>query len=744
MGQFMRRPVRETTPGAPLLDAEGDDPLAAGARRLQAMIESRFGRVQADARDGTILACSASFAALLGMDRADLVGRRLPDLISPPGEDAWADIAAAAASAPEISATLAMRHADGRALRLRVHVGLVDGAPGEPQAVLLVEDVTGQVEVKARIEDDLRRLELALRGSRDGIWDWDVITGDSHFSDQMYRLLGYEPQEFPGTYEEWISRIHPDDRGIVAAAVRRHLDEDLPAYRLEYRMQTKDGSYRWFQSRGEAQWDDSGRPVRIAGSFTDITESKEFEQALEATRAFTLAVLGSLSAQIAVIDPTGMIVAVNAAWSNYGAERASFVSVPLDIGTNYFEAFEQSCAEDDSVSARVLAGIKDVLAGRRAEFRVEYRCPSKAARRWFVTTVTPLSIALGGAVIAHDDITAIKQAELALAESQGRLNMTLEAAKIVAWEIDVATGAIHEVGPVGDLVGRPAGFRHANARAFLRTVHRDDRRRLAETLLGAARDGRSFELDFRIPLAAGERWLLVKGRAARDEHNRPIKLLGIARDITEQHKAATTQQLLVSELNHRVKNMLAVVQSLATQTEGATRSVEEFQRAFALRLQALGRSHDLLTRDSWSGAQLSDIAREALAPYGHVRGASVRFDVAGPPVRLSPHAAVTLGMVFNELATNAAKYGAFSTSAGSVAVRWSIAPEVAGGAQTLELAWVESGGPEVRPPSQRGFGSLLITRAPIYELGARVELEFLPAGLQCRLALPLPRCMALD
>ena len=222
--------------------------------------------------------------------------------------------------APEISATLPMRHVDGRALRLHVHVGLVDGSPGEPQAVLLVEDVTEQVEAKARIEDDLRRMELALRGSRDGIWDWDVVTGESHFSDQMYRLLGYEPQAFPGTYEEWISRIHPDDRRTVAAAVGRHLDEDLPAYRLEYRMQTKDGSYRWFQSRGEAQWDDSGRPVRIAGSFTDITEAKEFEQALEVTRAFTLAVLGSLSAQIAVIDPTGVIVAVNSAWSKH--ERA--------------------------------------------------------------------------------------------------------------------------------------------------------------------------------------------------------------------------------------------------------------------------------------------------------------------------------------------------------------------------------------------------------------------------------------
>ena len=256
------------------------------------------------------------------MDRADLVGRRLPDLVSSRGEDAWADVAAAATRA-EISATLPMRHVDGRALRLHVHVGLVDGSPGEPQAVLLVEDVTGQLEAKARAEDDLRRMELALRGSRDGIWDWDVVTGESHFSDQMYRLLGYEPQAFPGTYEEWISRIHPDDRRTVAAAVARHLDEDLPAYRLEYRMQTKDGSYRWFQSRGEAQWDDSGRPVRIAGSFTDITEAKEFEQALEATRAFTLAVLGSLSAQIAVIDPTGVIVAVNSAWSNMNPSAAA-------------------------------------------------------------------------------------------------------------------------------------------------------------------------------------------------------------------------------------------------------------------------------------------------------------------------------------------------------------------------------------------------------------------------------------
>ena len=737
----MHRPLLDTPPGALFPDPDAAaNGVIADAKHLQTMIERSFGLVQLDLRDATIKCCNARFADLLGRPAAALVGQQFSELIASKGSVIWAEIALAAETDAGRWRIVAVRGADGRPRHLRVHIASLHGVSGQADVVLLVEDATAEAEAKAGLEDELRRLELAIRGSRDGIWDWDVVTGESRFSDQMYRLLGYTPQAFPGTYEEWISRIHPDDRDAVAKAVGRHLDEDLPAYRLEYRMQTKDGTYRWFQSRGEAQWDETGHPVRIAGSFTDITEAKQFEQALDATRAFTLAVLGSLSTQIAVIDPAGQIIAVNAAWSKHEPERAGFVSVPLVIGSNYFEAFRQSCAECDAVSAQVLAGIQDVLAGRRAEFRMEYRCPVRSAQRWFVTTVTPLSIAPGGAVIAHDDITAIKQAELALAESQARLNLTLHAANIVAWDIDIGTGTMREVGPVGDLVGQPAHFRHAHARRFLRGVHPDDRRRLMETLLAAARDRTSFEIDFRMPQPTGERWLLVKGRAARDELDRSAKLLGIARDVTEQHKAAATQQLLVSELNHRVKNMLAVVQSIATQNESATRSVEDFQHAFAQRLQALGRSHDLLTRHTWTGAQLSDIAREALAPYIAVRGGSLRFTVSGPAVRLSPHAAVTLGMVFHELATNAAKYGAFSVPDGAVSVTWQVA--LGGEDGPLELVWAESGGPEVRPPSQRGFGSLLITRAPIYELGARVELEFLPAGLRCRLTLPLTRCLA--
>jgi PAS domain S-box-containing protein len=199
-------------------------------------------------------------------------------------------------------------------------------------------------------------------------------------------------------------------------------------------------------------------------------------------------------------------------------------------------------------------------------------------------------------------------------------------------------------------------------------------------------------------------------------------------DVTERVRSEERQKLLVEELNHRVKNTLATVQSIAAQTLRGTPDPARFKHDFEARLMALSTTHGLLTATSWRSASLGDVLRAELAPYG-----AERVRLQGPELDLPPTQALTLGLVFHELATNAAKYGSLSAPTGDVEVGWSLA---AGDPPTLELTWREQGGPPVSPPRRRGFGSRLIERT----LGAGdSRLEFAPGGLVCRIRLPLAR-----
>jgi PAS domain S-box-containing protein len=200
----------------------------------------------------------------------------------------------------------------------------------------------------------------------------------------------------------------------------------------------------------------------------------------------------------------------------------------------------------------------------------------------------------------------------------------------------------------------------------------------------------------------------------------------ILRDITERHRHEKARETLVSELNHRVKNTLAVVLSLASQTLANATDLDAFEQAFMARIQALARAHDVLTRADWIGASLEDVAHHALSPFG-----LERFEIGGPEVTLAPSSAVTLTLAFNELATNAAKYGALSEPAGRVTLTWREQ------AQAIELLWRETGGPPVSAPVRLGFGSRLIDHVIAYEFDGESKLAYAPEGLTCRMRLPL-------
>ncbi len=199
-------------------------------------------------------------------------------------------------------------------------------------------------------------------------------------------------------------------------------------------------------------------------------------------------------------------------------------------------------------------------------------------------------------------------------------------------------------------------------------------------------------------------------------------------DITEQVEAQDRQRLLMDELNHRVKNTLATVQAIAQQTLRGSTTPERFTEAFESRLMALSKTHNALTDSHWSGAGLRQILWQELSPYG-----AERVTLSGPEIQLSARLALALGMVFHELATNAAKYGALS-EAGQLRVTWSVEDT-----EVLSLEWRETGGPTPKPPSRRGFGSRLIERSITGELQGTVAIDYDPAGLICRFTVPLNR-----
>jgi PAS domain S-box-containing protein len=203
------------------------------------------------------------------------------------------------------------------------------------------------------------------------------------------------------------------------------------------------------------------------------------------------------------------------------------------------------------------------------------------------------------------------------------------------------------------------------------------------------------------------------------------------RDISNQVAARERLTLLVNELNHRVKNTLATIQSVARQSLRSAPNLLEGQKVFDSRIVALSNAHDILTREHWEGASLRKIVAESLAPHAG-DGSERRLRFSGPEIRLRPKAALALSMALHELATNAIKYGAFSNTQGMVEVGWNIEDD-----GHFALRWSEKGGPVVSVPSKRGFGSRLIEQGLSQDLGGLVSLDFPSSGVVCSIRAPL-------
>jgi PAS domain S-box-containing protein len=326
-----------------------------------------------------------------------------------------------------------------------------------------------------------------------------------------------------------------------------------------------------------------------------------------------------------------------------------------------------------------------------------------------------------------------RQHEAVLEESEARLQEALTAGVVTAFEWDPRSGLSRRSENAAQILGF-GPHQTLTAAQFLALVHPDDRA-CFKALVGRVRvDSPSYSVTFRfIRPDGGEVWLEETSRAEFDTTGRFVRLKGLTRDITRRKQAEERQDLLIAELDHRVKNVLARVAVVAMHTRQGSGTMDEFVRALDGRIQSMAAAHALLSQSRWSGVGLTELISHQLAPYT----TDANITISGPDVMLSSAETQAVAMVIHELVTNAAKYGALSRPDGSVSVSWDrTGTDVAA---ILTVTWRELGGPPIAASLQSGYGSNLIRDLIPHELGGTVDLKFPSDGVCCKIEIPLER-----
>jgi PAS domain S-box-containing protein len=325
---------------------------------------------------------------------------------------------------------------------------------------------------------------------------------------------------------------------------------------------------------------------------------------------------------------------------------------------------------------------------------------------------------------------ARQNAEQELRESEQRFRLMLEHAPVMIWMSHPDGSCLH----LNQMLRTFWNVEEESVAEFdwRSTMHPDDADDIVAAMTQALGEHRQVSLKGRFSNASGEwRVLQTDARPRVAANGQFLGMIGVNVDVTDRERADAQRDLLLAELNHRVKNTLAVVQAIAHQTLRNT-DLDKARVAFDGRLAALAAAHNLLTQANWESAPLSQIVRDALP----AQGTSVdRLVTSGPRVRLPPKQALAITMALHELFTNAVKYGAFSDEQGRIELQWRVSD---GAEPRLTIVWQERGGPAVAPPDHKGFGSRLLERTLALDLDGEVVTEFQAEGLVCTIEAPIP------
>lgn len=606
------------------------------------------------------------------------------------------------------------------------------GDPADRRVAVLFYDITARKKAEAALRQREADLARVQRIGQVGGLDIDVADGlTSRRSPEYLRLHGLPPDLESETHADWLARVHPDDRAAADIALLAALEGPGDGYQNEYRIvRPSDGSVRWIHARADIERDGEGRAIRLRGAHVDVTDQKQAQAAWrESDERFRQ--FGEASQDVIWIRDAETLqwqYLTPAFEDIYGLSRREALE-----GDN-FRSWLDLIVFDDRAGA--MTNIQRVREGEHVTFEYRVRRPIDGAIRWLRNSDFPIMdetgrVRLVGG-IGHD-LTELR-------ETEARLQTLMQGIPQLVWRAD-------ELGLWTWASPQWTGFTGQSAEdsldfGWLAMVHPDDRAP-ARAAWSEARARGGFEVECRIRNAESSayRWFQTRAAPVRDESGMIVEWLGTSTDIHDLRDLQERQKILVAELQHRTRNLMAVVRSMSEKTARSSPDLADFRTRFSDRIDALSRVQGLLSRlddhDRVTFDELIEAELRVIADHPD------QISLSGPAgVRLRSSTVQTLAMALHELATNALKYGALAQPSGRLKIAWSVEQDPGDASPWLHIDWRETGvamPPPGSPPAGTGQGRELIERALPYQLQARTTYRLGPDGVHCTIAMSISK-----
>ncbi len=622
------------------------------------------------------------------------------------------------------NAEVIIERPDGTRLTALVNIRPLKDHRGQVQgAINCFQDISA----RKRIEEELQRknteLEDFFENSAIGL---HIVSADGTIlraNKAELDLLGYAPDEYVGRH---IAEFHVDAPIIGDILHRLSCGEKLD--RCPARLRAKDGSIKHVLITSNSRLDD-GKFVNTRCFTMDITSLHESELARRESEDRLAATYEAAPLGIAETDEAGRLLRVNDACCKIlGRPREQL------LGMTFVEYTHEADREED------FARYSQQMRGEISNYTIRKRTirpdGSVVYLDVYSSSVRDAHGNFRYGVRVFEDVTDKKLLEDQIRQSEQHMRDLLEALPAAVYTTDAQGRITYFNKAAVELAGRkpqigeqwcvtwrlywPDGTPLPHEECPMAIALRENRPIRDVEAVAERPDGS------RVPF-------MPYPTPLRDVEGRLIGGINMLVDISERKRAESQQKVLIDELNHRVKNTLATVQSLAAQTARHAENLRDFGPRFEARLVAMARAHDLLTKRHWQDAPLDALVHEVLAPL--ISGAAQRVRISGPAINLKPRTALSFTMALNELGTNAVKYGALSASGGELSIAWRTGEE--GGRTIIDVEWNERGGPPVIPPSRRGFGSRLMERCIEGDLNGTLDLAFEHSGVNCRMSIPV-------
>jgi PAS domain S-box-containing protein len=619
---------------------------------------------------------------------------------------------------------------DGSRIWTMVHIDPLRDEHGTlVGAINCFHETTQQKRTEEKLREQEQRLAATYDHANIGISEIDAEGRWIRMNETACRIVGGTRDELLG--RSGFAESEQEANATDFAQFQRLVAGEIDQYTAEHRHLKKDGTRIWVSVMCSAVRDQDGKFLYAVRVIDDITESKQMADALAESQMRLAATYEQATIGISEADAEGRLLRVNeASCALTGFTREELLARP--------PFFERMRSEEVGAERELY---RRQVAGEIDRYTIEKRIRRKDEREIYVSVMSSSVRDRNGkfryAVRVIQDITERKRAEDRLRASERRLRELLEGLPAAIYTTDVQGRITFFNQAAVEFSGRVPALGSDEWCVSWRLFYPDGTpmRHDECPMAVALREGRAIrDTEAIAERPDGTRVPFIPYPTPLfDDEGKVVGAINMLVDITDRKRSELHLRTMVDELNHRVKNTLATVQSLARQSARNATTIKEFQTRLQGRLIALSEGHDQLTRGNWEQADLREVVEAALKPYREESGE--RIAVIGERVKLHPRGALTLSMVFHELITNAAKYGALSRSTGRLRIAWHMTDE--NDARSLVLRWVEEGGPEVARPAHRGFGSQMVERSIPAELGGRASLQFDRGGVVCDLQFPL-------